>query len=68
LVDKLAGGETGVPGTGKHRSSLVESTTKPATDGEEARCEGRNKVLASATRDNGIHGAVKDVNIGESTD
>ena len=63
MVDKLAGCETGVPSIGEHRSSLVESTTKAAADGEEARREGRNKVFASATRDDSVHGAVKCVNI-----
>ena len=34
LVDKLARGQSGVTGVGEHSSSLIKSTTKPATNGE----------------------------------
>lgn len=39
VVDEFTRSEAGVTSVGEHDSSLVESTTETATDGEETGCE-----------------------------
>ena len=56
LVDKLAGGQTGIARLGEHGRRLVERTSEPRADREQTRCERRDQVLARTRGDDRVHG------------
>jgi hypothetical protein len=55
-VDEVTGRETLVVCAGELLSGTVKSTTETGTNGQETRNEGRDKILAGTSCDDGVHG------------